>query len=279
MSEQWQTIVSADQKRASFNLKEILQYKDLVFLYIKRSFMTSYRQTILGPFWIIINPLFSTIVYTLIFGSVAKISTDTLPKFVFYMIGNTTWSLFSTTVTHNSNVFRANSNIFEKVYFPRIIMPISSAISGLLNYFIQFALFLVFWAYYLFFGSYQPTIVLLLIPFLWIEILVLGTGIGLVISAVTRRFRDLQMAAEFGLSLMVYLTPVVYPISEAGGYFRLALLINPMGPIIEAFRYAFFGIGAFEVPFLFLGLAETILICWLGVYLFSKTDRMIMDTI
>jgi len=279
MKEQWQTVISADQKRVAIDLKELWRYKDLIGLYVKRSFKTIYQQTLLGPVWIVLSPLFTTIVFTVIFGNIAKIPTNSIPKFVFYMVGNTTWNLFSNNVSHNNNIFRTYSGLFDKVYFPRIIMPITTMVSSLLSYFIQFGMFLFFWAYFLVAGAYKPTLAMILIPFLWIEISILGTSIGLIVSSFTRRFRDLQIAVGFGLSLMMYVTPVVYPLSEAGGYFRLLLLINPMGPIIEIFRYAFFGSGTFELPFLLLGLVETIIICWLGLNLFSKTERMVMDTI
>jgi len=279
MPEQWMTIISADQKRVVIDFREVWRYRDLIGLYVRRSFKALYRQTLLGPLWLIIGPLFSTVVFTVIFGNIAQIPNDSVPKFVFYMVGNTTWSLFSGSVTSNSNVFRANSGVFEKVYFPRIIMPITSLASGFLSYCIQFGMFLIFWVYFLLAGAYKPSWALLLIPLLWIEISILGASVGLVISAFTKRYRDLQIAVGFGMSLWMYLTPVVYPLSEAGGLFRLALQINPMGPVIETFRFAFFSSGTFSAPFLLLGLAETIGLCWLGLRLFAKTERMVMDTI
>ena len=279
MSERWQTIIRADQKRIAIDLKELWRYRDLIRLYVKRSFKITYQQTILGPFWIILNPLFSTIVFTVIFGNIAKFSTDTIPKFVFYMAGNTTWNLFAYYINANSNVFLTNRDIFDKVYFPRIVMPISSIFSCFLSYLIQFSLFIVSWIYYLFQGAFTPSWAMLLVPLLWLEIAVLGTSMGLIISSVTKKYRDLHMLVGFGVALLMYLTPVVYPLSEAGGYFRLLLQINPMGPIIETFRYAFFGVGTVDIAFLILGLAETLGCCWLGLNLFTKTERMVMDTI
>jgi len=273
------TVIRAEQKRVSIDFKEVWRYRDLIGLYIRRGFKALYRQTILGPLWLIIGPLLSTVVFTVIFGNIAQIPTDSVPKFVFYMVGNTTWSLFSGSVNQNSNVFRANSGIFDKVYFPRIIMPITSVVSGFLSYCIQFGMFLIFWIYFLIAGAYASSWALLLIPFLWIEIMILGASVGLIVSAFTKRFRDMQIAIGFGLSLWMYLTPVVYPLSQAGGLFRLALLINPMGPVVETFRYAFFGSGTFSAPFLLLGLAETAGLCWWGLYLFAKTERLVMDTI
>ena len=279
MTEQWQTVISADQKRIAIDFKELWRYRDLIGLYVNRTFKMTYQQTILGPVWIVLNPLFSTIVFTVIFGNIAKLSTDSIPKFVFYMAGNTTWNLFSNYITSNSNTFGVHRGLFEKVYFPRIIMPLTHIASGFLGYLIQLALFVVFWVYYLIQGAFTPSWVMLLLPVLWVEIALLGTGIGLIVSSVTKRYRDLQMMVGFGVSLLMYVTPVVYPLSESGGYFRLLLQINPMGPIIETFRYAFFGIGTVNIYFLLLGLVETIGCVWLGLYLFSKTERMVMDTI
>lgn len=279
MEEQWRTIIRANQKRGHDRFKELWYYKDLIFLFVKRDFKISYQQTLLGPLWIVLSPFLTTVVFTVIFGNVANISTETIPHFVFYMAGTNLWSLFSNNLNRNSSVFISNKGIFDKVYFPRLVMPITVLVSNFFNYLIQFAMFLLFWFFYFFKGAYVPTLVMLLLPVLWLQVSLLGAGVGLVVSALTTKYRDLQIAVSFGLQLWMYLTPIVYPLSEAGGLFRIALMINPMGPIIEAMRYAFFGSGTFSVPFLLLSAAITAVACFVGIRMFSHTEQTVVDTI
>ena len=279
MQEQWRTVISAEQKRFSIDLKELWHYKDLIFLFVRRNIKVIYMQTILGPLWLIINPLLTSAIFTVVFGNVAGLPTDKVPKFLFYMAGSNIWSLFSSNVNGNSSVFIQNRALFDKVYFPRIIMPITTMASNLLNHFIQLAMFMLFWFYYFFSGAMRPSPTLLLLPFIWLLVSVMGTGIGLIISSLTKKYRDLQIMVGFGLQLWMYLTPIVYPLSEAGGMFRTALLINPMGPVVETVRHAFFGSGIFPWQFLLLCVLTTSVICFSGLYLFSKTERTVMDTI
>jgi len=279
MQEQWRTIITADQKRSLVNLKELWYYKDLITLFVKRNFKLIYKQTILGPLWLIINPLITSAIFTVVFGNVAGLPTDEVPKFLFYMAGANIWNLFSSNVNGNSSIFISNRGLFDKVYFPRIVMPITTMTSNLLNYFIQLAIFVAFWLYFFVSGAMKPSLTLILIPFIWVLVSFMGAGIGLIISALTKKYRDLQIMVGFGVSLWMYLTPIVYPLSEAGGMFKTALLINPMGPVVETVRHAFFGSGFFPWQFLLLSVLTTSVICFFGLFLFSKTERTVMDTI
>lgn len=280
MNNRWTTIIKPKVKLLDINLMELWKYKDLIIMFVKRDFKTLYKQTILGPLWIIINPMLTTLMFTVVFGGIANISTDGIPQFVFYMAGNTIWSYFSTCLTKTANTFISNSAVFGKVYFPRLVSPISTVLSGLINFFVQFAIFLCFVLFYSCIGNaVRPNIYILLTPILLLMIAMLSLGFGIIISSLTTKYRDLSILITFGVQLWMYATPVVYPISQIPFYWRNIMLLNPVAPIIETFRYAFLGSGT--IPWFYLGISAivTILILFIGVVLFNKVQKTFMDTI
>lgn len=280
MDNKWTTIIQPKTKLLDINLKELWQYKDLIVMFVKRDYKTMYKQTILGPLWIIINPMLTTLMFTVVFGGIANISTDGMPQFVFYMAGNTVWSYFSTCLTKTSNTFINNSAVFGKVYFPRLVSPISTVISGLINFFVQFAMFVAFVLFYsITTDTVHPNIYILLIPVLLLMIAMLSLGFGIIISSLTTKYRDLAVLVTFGVQLWMYATPVVYPISQIPVKWQGLLLLNPMAPIIETFRYAFFGSGS--IPWIYLGVSgiTTIIVLFIGIVLFNKVQKTFMDTI
>ncbi len=280
MNNHWTSIIKPKTKLLDLNLKELWQYKDLIIMFVKRDFKTLYKQTILGPLWVIINPMLTTLMFTVVFGGIANISTDGMPQFVFYMAGNTVWSYFSTCLTKTANTFINNSAVFGKVYFPRLVSPISTVLSGLINFFVQFVLFMFFVIYYMMSGdAVRPNIYILLTPVLLLLIAMLSLGFGIIISSLTTKYRDLSILVTFGVQLWMYATPVVYPISQIPLHWRNLMLLNPIAPIIETFRYAFLGSGT--IPWFYLGLSviTTIVVLFIGIVLFNKVQKTFMDTI
>lgn len=280
MNERWSTIIKPKTGLLDLNLKELWKYKDLIVMFVKRDFKTLYKQTVLGPLWVIINPMLTTLMFTVVFGGIANISTDGMPQFVFYMAGNTIWSYFSTCLTKTANTFINNSAVFGKVYFPRLVSPISTVLSGLINFIVQFTIFLGFVLFYSYTGdTVQPNIYILLVPILLLMVAMLSLGFGIIISSLTTKYRDLSILVTFGVQLWMYATPVVYPISQIPSGWRNIMLLNPVAPIIETFRYAFLGSG--EIPWFYLGISAvtTIVILLIGVVLFNKVQKTFMDTI
>lgn len=276
----WTTIIKPKTGWFDIDLKELFQYKDLITMFVKRDFKTLYKQTILGPLWIIINPLLTTVMYTIVFGNIANISTDGMPQIVFYMLGTTVWTYFSTCLTKTSTTFTGNAAIFGKVYFPRLVTPISTVVSGLINFAVQFVMFLCFAIYYYIVGApIQPNIYILLTPLLLVELAALALGFGIIISSLTTKYRDLAVLVTFGVQLWMYATPVVYPASQLGGKLKTLMMLNPISPIVEAFRYVFLGSG--EMPWTFLGISviSTFIIIFIGVILFSRVEKTFMDTV
>ena len=280
MSEKWTTIIKPKTGWFDIDLKELFQYKDLITMFVKRDFKTLYKQTILGPLWIIINPLLTTVMYTIVFGNIANISTDGMPQIVFYMLGTTVWTYFSTSLTKTATTFTGNAAIFGKVYFPRLVTPISTVVSGLINFAVQFVMFLCFAIYYYIAGApIQPNIYILLTPLLLVELAALALGFGIIISSLTTKYRDLAVLVTFGVQLWMYATPVVYPASQLGGKIKTLMMLNPVSPIVEAFRYAFLGSG--EMPWTYLGISvvSTFIVMFIGVILFSRVEKTFMDTV
>ena len=262
------------------NISEIWRYRDLIILFVRRDLVAIYKQTILGPFWFLIQPLFTTIVYAIIFGTIARIPTDGLPQILFYMSGIVAWSFFSSCMTATSNTFISNAGIFGKVYFPRLTVPISVVITNLLTFAIQFGLFLVFLCYYYVAGaSIHPNIWILLIPLLLIQMAALGLGMGILISSLTTKYRDLTFALGFGVQLWMYATPVVYPLSLIPDTWRFFFALNPMTSIIETFRFAFLGSGAIKPWMLGISIGVTVIILIFGIILFSRVEKTFMDTV
>ena len=280
MSEKWTTIIKPKTGWFDINLKELFQYKDLITMFVKRDFKTLYKQTILGPLWIIINPLLTTVMYTIVFGNIANISTDGMPQIVFYMLGTTVWTYFSTSLTKTATTFTGNAAIFGKVYFPRLVTPIATVVSGVINFAVQFVMFLCFAIYYYIVGApIHPNIYILLTPLLLVELAALALGFGIIISSLTTKYRDLAVLVTFGVQLWMYATPVVYPASQLGGKLKTLMMLNPVSPIVEAFRYAFLGSG--EMPWIFLGISvvSTFVIMFIGIILFSRVEKTFMDTV
>ena len=284
MQEQWTTVIRPKTGWRDINLKELWQYRDLIYLFVKRNFATLYKQTILGPAWIIIAPLFSTIISTFIFGTVAKIPSDGVPYFLFYMCGNVAWSYFSSCLTSTSSTFTGNAGIFGKVYFPRLVMPFSTVITGLLNLSIQGFVFICFLIGYKIAGAaITVTWMLALVPLLIVQMALLGLGCGIIISSLTTKYRDLHVLVGFGVSAWMYITPIIYSVSslDPDSLWRKVCLLNPMAPVVEIMRHAFLGTPVSENLFLFwgIGIIITAIILFFGVVLFSKVEKTFMDTV
>lgn len=263
------------------NLKEVWRYRDLVWLFTKRSFVLRYKQTILGPLWVILQPLMTTLIFTLVFGGIAGISTDGVPQVLFYMGGNAVWSFFSACLNGTANTFTGNSHVFGKVYFPRLVSPISTVLSSMVNFFIQLAMFLVFWAYYLFTGQISPNYLgLLMLPVILLYLGLLGLGFGIIVSSMTTKYRDLAMLVSFGVSLWMYITPVVFPVSSLGngGLYTLVML-NPVTCAVETFRWAFLGQGVVSPLYWLISGAVMAVVVTFGVVIFSRVEKTFMDTV
>ena len=274
------TVVSAKRGLFNLNLKELWKYRDLVILFVKRDLKNVYKQTVLGPLWIVINPFLSTFVFTVIFGIIANISTDGIPQFLFYMSGNILWSFFSSCFNRASSTFLSNARIFGKVYFPRLVMPLSGIIYNSITFLVQFVMFAILVTVYALTGAnVHPNLIVLALPILLIHIAFLGTGTGLIISSLTTKYRDLNVLVSFGLTLWMYLTPVVYPVSQIPESFRFIMLLNPVAPIVETFRYAFLGSGSFEWFFLLISAAVTAVLLILGMIVFNQVEKNFIDTV
>ncbi len=261
-------------------IKESIDYRDLLWLLVRRDFVSFYKQTILGPVWFFIQPIFTVFIYVVIFGSVAGISTDGLPKPLFYLAGVITWNYFSDCLVKTSSVFRDNSTIFGKVYFPRLIMPLSIIFSNLIRFAVQLLLFLVLMGYYFIKGDqFHVTSYLLLFPFLIVLMALLGLGLGMIISALTTKYRDLAFLVTFGVPLLMYTTTVVFPFSSVGGKYKLLVELNPMTTIIEHFRYAFLGNGSISWGALAYTTLITIFTLLIGVVVFNKVEKDFVDTV
>ena len=263
------------------DLKDVWRYRDLIWLFTKRSFILIYKQTVLGPAWIILQPLMTTLIYTLVFGGIAGISTDGVPQVLFYMGGTAVWGFFAACLNKTAATFTGNANVFGKVYFPRLVMPVSNVLSAGINFFVQFAMFLVFWVYYLVTGQVSPNYMgILLLPVILVYLGLLGLGFGIIISSMTTKYRDLAMLVTFGVQLWMYITPVVYPASTLGngGLFTL-IMLNPVSCAVEAFRWAFLGTGVMEPLFWGISAGVMAVVVTVGVIVFSRVEKTFMDTV
>lgn len=274
----WQ--ITSERSLFDLKLKDAWEYRDLLWLLVKRDFVSFYKQTILGPLWFFIQPLFTTIIYTLVFGNIAGISTDGLPKPLFYMAGITAWNYFADCITKTSTVFKDNAAIFGKVYFPRLIMPLSIVISNLVRFGVQMLLFFAFMIYYTSTGAaIHPNIYILLFPALIILMAALGLGSGMIISALTTKYRDLAFLVTFGIQLLMYATTVIYPLSSAPVKFKWLIIANPMTSIIETFRYGFLGTGSFNWQMFGYSGLSTFIILFVGILIFTKVEKNFVDTV
>lgn len=280
-SNQYHTHLEPKKGWFDINLKEVWRYRDLIWLFTKRSFVLRYKQTILGPAWVVLQPLMTTLIFTLVFGGIAGISTDGVPQVLFYMGGNAVWSFFAACLTGTASTFTGNANVFGKVYFPRLVSPISTVLSSMVNFLIQLAMFLCFWAYYLITGQISPNYVgFLMLPVIMVYLGLLGLGFGIIVSSMTTKYRDLAMLVTFGVSLWMYITPVVFPMSTLGngGLYTLVML-NPVTCAVETFRWAFLGQGVVSPLYWGISAAVMAAVVTLGVVIFSKVEKTFMDTV
>jgi len=279
-SENWTMIIKPKRNLLDINLREVWRYRDLISLFVRRDFVSKFKQTILGPLWFIINPLFTTLMYFIVFSKIAKLSTDGLPPILFYLSGIVAWQYFSGSLNSTANTFIANAGIFGKVYFPRLVTPISVVISNLIQFGIQFMLFVVIYVYYLAKGvDIQPNIYALLIPVLIVMMALLGLGFGIIISSLTTKYRDLSNLISFGVQLWMYVTPVIYPTSMLSQKYQFFILINPLTSIIETFRYGLLGQGTIDFAHLAYSGGFTLVVLTLGIVLFNKVEQTFMDTV
>lgn len=280
METNWDIIVTPNRKWYELNLKEVYRYRDLIWLFVKRSFNSQYKQTILGPLWYIINPLITSFISTIIFGNIAHIQSDGIPYFVFYLVGYTLWNYFATCVNTTSSTFTTNAGIMGKVYFPRLTMPISAVIYAAVNMLVIFVMSVITIIIYKVLGyEIHPNGYLFVVPILMIQTALLGLGVGIIVSSLTTKYRDLVILVSFGVNLWMYITPVVYPMSEVSGKLRTLILINPMSAVIQNFRYAILGTGEFEFMPWLGSMAITIVLFIIGVMLFNRVEKTFMDTV
>lgn len=276
----WTMTIEPRRGWLDLRLHELWAARDLVMLFVWRDFVSVYKQTILGPLWYLIQPLLTTLVFTVIFGRIAALPTDGLPQFLFYLSGTVVWSYFAECLNKTSQTFITNANLFGKVYFPRLAVPVSILISNLITFAIQFALFLGFVIYYMLSGAgVQPNAWALLTPFLLLIMAGLGLGFGVIVSSLTTRYRDLRFLVTFGVQLWMYATPVIYPVSAIPERFQPLILANPLTPVVEAFRYAYLGAGTVNGPMLAYSVLVTLIVLFIGLLLFNRTEATFMDTV
>lgn len=274
------TVIEPPRSILNLRVAELWEYRDLVYLLVRRDFVAQYKQTILGPAWHVIQPLFTTVIFTLVFGTIAQIPTDGLPPFLFYMAGTTLWAYFSSVLTATANTFVGNAGIFGKVYFPRLVMPVSILISKLVGFAIQFVFFLGFLIWFWLRGTQiEPNATIFLVPILVLMMAVFSLGLGVIVSALTTRYRDLAVVLTFGVQLYMYLTPIVYPVSTLPERWQSWAMLNPMAPIVETFRHGMLGAGTFDPAALLLSAATITVTLLIGISLFNRIERTFMDTV
>ena len=276
----WDIIIEPSKGFVSINLKELIKYKDLIILFVKRDFVTFYKQTILGPLWYILQPLINTIVFTIIFGKLAKIPTDNLPPFLFYMAGNIIWGYFAFCLNSTSTTFSKNADIFGKVYFPRITVPISTVIIGLFQFILQFIFFICFYIYFVSKGlDIKVSYSILFLPLILFQTALVALGFGLLISSLTSKYRDLIFVLGFGIQLWMFATPIVYPLSIIPDNYVIFSILNPMTSIVECFKYILFNESSIKFAHILLSNLITLIVFVLGVVVFYRTEKFFLDTV
>ena len=276
----WDMEIKPHDNLFNLHLKDVWHYRDLLWLLVRRDFVSFYKQTIFGPLWFFIQPIFTTITYVIVFSKLAKISTAEIPAPLFYLTGSIAWNYFADCLNKTSTVFRDNANIFGKVYFPRLIMPLSIIFSNLIKFGVQFVLFIFLMAYYFVKGSaIHPNFYVLLFPLILVLMAILGLGIGLIITAMTTKYRDLVFLVTFGVQLLMYATPVIYPLSAAKPEYRIYLSINPLSGLIETFRYGFTGKGTFFLGSFLYSVVASVLLFVIGLVVFNKVEKTFVDTV
>ncbi|MCB0401987.1 MAG: ABC transporter permease [Flavobacteriales bacterium] len=281
MKEEWDIVLKPKRNLFDINLKQVYDYRDLLFLFVKRDVVTTYKQTILGPVWFFVQPILTVVIYVFIFGKVAKISTDNIPMPLFYVSGIVLWNYFSSCFNQTADTFAKNANLFGKVFFPRLIVPLSVVISNLIKFAIQFVLFAGIYCYYLFFEktAIQPSLLIFLFPLLVIMMAGMGLGFGLIFSSLTTKYKDLKFLLQFGVQLLMYATPVIYPLSTIPENYQFLFKLNPLTHIIETFKTAFLGSGTLSWEGLLYAFGFTVVVLALGVIIFNKTEQTFMDTV
>jgi len=282
--EQWDVIIKPQGKVLSLNIGEVWKYRDLIKMYIRRDIVVQYKQTVLGPIWYLIQPLFTTVLYMFVFGGIAQISTDGLPQMLFYLSGILMWNYFSECLTRGSGTFSSNANVFSKVYFPRLVVPISGAISSLLKFAIQLTLFIAVYIYYYFYvqADIAPNITILLFPFLIFLLASFGIGFGMIVSSLTTKYRDLAILFTFITSLWMYITPVIYPLSvmqENYANYMWVIQLNPLTSIVEVMRYGWMGVGTFTWLSFLYSVVVSLLSLFFGMWIFNKVERKFIDVV
>ena len=273
--------ISSKHKWFDLKLGEVWKYKDLIWLFTRRSFVLKYKQTVLGPAWLFLSPILTSLIYSFVFGGIAGMSTDGIPHILFYLSGTAIWTYFSTIVTTNSTTFTLNANVFGKVYFPRLTMPISDVLAALIQFFIQMIMVVVFLVYFVITGEVSPNWwAFCLVPGVLIHLGVMALGFGIIISSLTTKYRDLAILVTFGVQLWMYATPIVYPLSQLGdGLMKTALMLNPVTMPVEVFRYAVLGQGTINYLYLVISWVFTVFVAVFGIMLFNKVERNFMDTV
>jgi lipopolysaccharide transport system permease protein len=278
--ENWTMIIRPHRGWLEINFAELWKARELVFLFFWRDFVSIYKQTILGPLWYIIQPLFTTVTFTIVFGHIAKLSTDGLPNFLFYMAGTVLWAYFADSLNKTSSTFINNEHLFGKAYFPRLVVPISILLSNLVTFTIQFSMFLIFLLYFRLTGAIvHPNLWVLFVPVLLLLMAGMGLGFGIIISALTTKYRDLRYLFNFSVQLLMYATPVIYPISSVSEGLKPFLMANPLTAVIETFRYAFLGVGMLNGWALLYSAGFTLIILLMGTLLFNRVEATFMDTV
>ena len=273
--------ITSEHKWFDLKLKEVWQYKDLIWLFTKRSFVVTYKQTVLGPAWLFINPIITSFIYAFVFGGIAGMGTDGVPQILFYLSGTAIWAVFSSCLTDNASTFTANAGVFGKVYFPRLTTPVSNVLSAFIKFFIQFLMVVAFLIYFVITGEVSPNWwAFSLIPLVLIHLGMMGMGCGLIISSMTTKYRDLTVLVGFGVSLWMYATPIVYPLSQLNNsWLKIVLMVNPVTMPIEIFRYAVIGKGTIDLLYLGISWLFTIIVAVFGIMIFNKVERNFMDTV
>lgn len=283
--EEFTTIIQPKTKWFDLQLKKVFEYRDLIFLFVKRNFVSKYKQTVLGPIWAVIQPLLTTVVFTIVFGNIAGLAPGGIPSFVFYLSGTILWSYFSSCLTQTANTFVSNSGIMGKVYFPRLVMPVSSVFSEMISLAIQYAFLIIFLVFYAVTGQgVHPNLWILMTPLIILQLALLSLGFGIIISALTTKYRDLAMLVGFGTQLWMYASPIAYDMFSMsafapGGKWHALYMCNPVTPIVNLFRYGYLGIGTVEWNYYFIGWGTTFIILFFGVMLFNRIEKTFMDTV
>ena len=275
------TVITAKKRRFDINLKEIWRYRDLIWLFTKRNFILIYKQTILGPAWIVLQPLMTTLIFTVVFGGIAGIATDGVPQLLFYMGGTAVWTFFSGCLNKTSTTFVSNAAVYGKVYFPRLVTPISNVLSSSVDFCVQLVMFLCFWVFYVITGQVNPNYWgIVLLPLVMLYLGLLSLGLGIIISSMTTKYRDLTLLVGFGVQLWMYITPVVYPVSGLdNGLLRTVVMINPVTCAVEAFRWMFLGSGSMDPINWVVSVATTVVLLFGGILIFNRVEKTFMDTV